>query len=128
MPRPCPLATFRRASSTLSIAAATALSAGSIPRSTPAEHAVVALLLLATAEGHRTTMDINELLTPRSVVAQLRVTGKKQALQEIARRAATMTGVNERRVYEVLSERERLGTTGGARGGGRARRQVGGAA
>jgi PTS system nitrogen regulatory IIA component len=61
-------------------------------------------------------MDINELLTPRSIVAQLRVTGKKQALQEIARRAATMTGVNERRIYEVLSERERLGTTGIGRG------------
>src|SRR5260370_40887239 len=62
-------------------------------------------------------MEINELLTPRSVVAQLRVTGKKQALQEIARRAAAMTGVNERRIYEVLSERERLGTTGIGRGG-----------
>jgi PTS system nitrogen regulatory IIA component len=57
-------------------------------------------------------MEISELLTPRSVVAQLRVTGKKQALQEIARRAATTTGVSERRIYEVLSERERLGTTG----------------
>ncbi len=61
-------------------------------------------------------MEINELLTPRSVVAQLRVTGKKQALQEIARRAAAMTGINERRIYEVLSERERLGTTGIGRG------------
>ena len=61
-------------------------------------------------------MEINELLTPRSVVAQLRVTGKKQALQEIARRAATMTGISERRIYEVLSERERLGTTGIGRG------------
>src|SRR5258708_30516437 len=61
-------------------------------------------------------MDISELLNPRSVVAQRRVTGKKQALQEIARRAATMTGINERRIYEVLSERERLGTTGIGRG------------
>src|SRR6202047_1338006 len=66
--------------------------------------------------GHRTAMEISELLTPRSVVAQLRVTGKKQALQEIARRAATMTGVKERRIYEGLSERERLGTTGIGRG------------
>ena len=61
-------------------------------------------------------MEISELLTPRSVVAQLRVTGKKQVLQEIARRAAATTGINERRIYEVLSERERLGTTGIGKG------------
>jgi PTS system nitrogen regulatory IIA component len=61
-------------------------------------------------------MNIVDLLTPRSVVAQLRVTGKKQALQEIARRAATLTDVPERRIYDVLAERERLGTTGIGRG------------
>jgi len=61
-------------------------------------------------------MEISELLTPRSVVAQLRVTGKKQALQEIARRAAATTGINDRRIYDVLAERERLGTTGIGRG------------
>src|SRR2546428_4537360 len=126
MRRPCCSATARMASSTLSIAGPTAISAGSIPRWTPAEHAVVALFLLATAEGHRTAMEINELLTPRSVVAQLRVTGKKQALQEIARRAATMTGISERRIYEVLSERERLGTTGIGRGDAHPDRQLAG--
>ncbi|HZU88853.1 MAG TPA: PTS IIA-like nitrogen regulatory protein PtsN [Stellaceae bacterium] len=57
-------------------------------------------------------MDIADLITPRSVIAQLRVTGKKQALQELAKRAATMTGMAERAIYDVLVERERLGTTG----------------
>ncbi len=61
-------------------------------------------------------MDIAELLTPRSVIAQFRVGSKKQALQELARRAATMTGVHERRIYDVLAEREKLGTTGIGRG------------
>src|SRR3977135_1099123 len=61
-------------------------------------------------------MEISELLTPRSVVAQLRVTGKKQVLQEIARRAAATTGINDRRIYDVLAERERLGSTGIGRG------------
>ncbi|SRR5258707_10745143 len=61
-------------------------------------------------------MEIAEFLTPRSVIAQLRVGNKKQALQEIARRAAAATGVAERRVYDVLTERERLGTTGIGRG------------
>jgi PTS system nitrogen regulatory IIA component len=57
-------------------------------------------------------MEITDLITPRSVVAQLRVTSKKQALQELARRAAALTGIPERAVYDVLIERERLGTTG----------------
>ena len=61
-------------------------------------------------------MEITELLTPRSVIAQLRVGNKKQALQEIARRAAAATGVAERRVYDVLNERERCGSTGIGRG------------
>ena|SRR5438552_12432373 len=61
-------------------------------------------------------MEISELLTQRSVIPQLRVGNKKQALQEVARRAAATTGVAERRIYEVLTERERLGTTGIGRG------------
>src|SRR5207302_4707991 len=61
-------------------------------------------------------MQIADLLTPRSVVPQLRAAGKKQALQEIARRAATITGCSERQIYDVLTERERLGSTGIGRG------------
>ncbi|MGH7048629.1 MAG: PTS IIA-like nitrogen regulatory protein PtsN [Stellaceae bacterium] len=57
-------------------------------------------------------MEIADLLTPREVVAQLRAANKRQALQELAKRAATLTGVSERVIYDVLVERERLGTTG----------------
>lgn len=57
-------------------------------------------------------MDIADLISPGSVVAQLRVANKKQALQELARRAAAMTGLHERAIYDVLLERERLGSTG----------------
>ena len=57
-------------------------------------------------------MDIGELLTPRSVIASLRVGNKKQALQELAKRAASATGAPERRIFDVLNDRERLGTTG----------------
>ena len=53
-------------------------------------------------------MEIADLLSPRGVIAQLRAGNKKQALQEIARRAAAATGVAERRIYDVLAERERL--------------------
>jgi nitrogen PTS system EIIA component len=61
-------------------------------------------------------MQIADLLMPRTVIPQLRVTGKKQALQEIARRAAAVTSCGERQIYDVLAERERLGSTGIGRG------------
>jgi len=57
-------------------------------------------------------MEIADLITPRSVIAQLRATTKKQALQELAKRASAMTGINERTICDVLIERERLGSTG----------------
>jgi PTS system nitrogen regulatory IIA component len=57
-------------------------------------------------------MEINNLVSPESVLSNLRVTGKKQALQELARRAANISGQPERGVFDVLMERERLGTTG----------------
>lgn len=57
-------------------------------------------------------MEIADLITPLSVVAQLRAANKKSALQELAKRAAAMTGLPERTIYDVLLERERLGSTG----------------
>ncbi len=57
-------------------------------------------------------MDIADLIGPDSVVADLRATSKKQALQELAERAAALTGLHERQIFDVLLERERLGTTG----------------
>jgi len=57
-------------------------------------------------------MEIADMLSPEGVVPALRVTSKKQALQELARRAAEVVGQPERAIFEVLVERERLGTTG----------------
>ncbi len=57
-------------------------------------------------------MEIGDLITLEGVIPNLRVTNKKQALQELARRAGALTGLEERAIYEVLFERERLGTTG----------------
>ncbi|MCB2100296.1 MAG: PTS IIA-like nitrogen regulatory protein PtsN [Rhodobacterales bacterium] len=57
-------------------------------------------------------MEIVDLLTQDAVVPSLKVTSKKQALQDLARRAATVTGLHERAIFDVLMERERLGTTG----------------
>jgi PTS system nitrogen regulatory IIA component len=57
-------------------------------------------------------MEIADLIKPENVVANLRASSKKQALQDLARRAATITGQPERAVFSVLMKRERLGTTG----------------
>ncbi|AMW34329.1 PTS IIA-like nitrogen regulatory protein PtsN [Haematospirillum jordaniae] len=57
-------------------------------------------------------MDITSLVSPESVVPCLKVTSKKQALQELARHAAQLTGLHERAIFDTLLERERLGTTG----------------
>ncbi|MEE8279802.1 MAG: PTS IIA-like nitrogen regulatory protein PtsN [Alphaproteobacteria bacterium] len=57
-------------------------------------------------------MEIVDLITPQHVIPKLRVTSKKQALQELSRYAAEITDQHERTIFEVLLERERLGTTG----------------
>jgi len=57
-------------------------------------------------------MLLTDLVVPQAIVPALRVNTKKQALQELAARAAAMTGRNEREVLEVLTQRERLGSTG----------------
>jgi nitrogen PTS system EIIA component len=56
--------------------------------------------------------ELADLVTPRSVIAQLRAPTKRQVLQELARRASLMTGIPDKRIYDALVERERLGTTG----------------
>ena len=55
---------------------------------------------------------LGNLITSDCVMANLRAANKKQVLQELARKAATLTGHKEETIYEVLAERERLGTTG----------------
>jgi nitrogen PTS system EIIA component len=57
-------------------------------------------------------MEISDLLTPKSVTVRLKAANKKQALQDLAKRAAPLMGCDERALFETLSERERLGSTG----------------
>ena len=57
-------------------------------------------------------MEIEDLISPAHVIARLKSSNKKQVLQELAKRAAELTGLHERAIFDVLLERERLGTTG----------------
>jgi len=57
-------------------------------------------------------MLLSNFIAPDSVVPLLRAKTKKQLLQELSARAAPLTGLPERDIFEVLLQRERLGSTG----------------
>ena len=58
-------------------------------------------------------MEIADLLIgPEAVLASLKASGKKALLAELAGRAAAVFKLDERRLFDRLLERERLGSTG----------------
>jgi PTS system nitrogen regulatory IIA component len=57
-------------------------------------------------------MDLSDLVAPDAILPSLKANSKKQALQAIAQKAAGMTGVAERDIFETLIKREKLGSTG----------------
>jgi nitrogen PTS system EIIA component len=58
-------------------------------------------------------VEIADLLTgPDAVLASVKASGKKALLAELASRAATILKLDERRLFDRLLERERLGSTG----------------
>ncbi|MBS0246000.1 MAG: PTS IIA-like nitrogen regulatory protein PtsN [Proteobacteria bacterium] len=56
-------------------------------------------------------MTLTDLIAPAAIIPALKVNGKKQALQELAARAAELTGQSERAILEILLQREKLGST-----------------
>ncbi len=56
-------------------------------------------------------MSLTDLVAPQAVIPALKVNGKKQALQELAAKAAELTGRPEREISDVLLQREKLGST-----------------
>ena len=57
-------------------------------------------------------MPLTDLVAPNAIVPALKVNGKKQAIQELAAKAARLSGQNERVIFETLMQREKLGSTG----------------
>jgi nitrogen PTS system EIIA component len=57
-------------------------------------------------------MPTTDLVSPNAIIPALKVNGKKQALQEIAAKAAVLTGQSEKAILEILLQREKLGSTG----------------
>ena len=56
-------------------------------------------------------MTLTDLVAPTAIIPALKVNGKKQAIQELAARAAELTGQSERAILEILLQREKLGST-----------------
>ncbi|MEI6882700.1 MAG: PTS IIA-like nitrogen regulatory protein PtsN [Bacteroidota bacterium] len=57
-------------------------------------------------------MPLSDLLAAEAIMPSLKASSKKQALQEIAERTALLTGLSAREVFDILLQRERLGSTG----------------
>ncbi|MBO0905124.1 PTS IIA-like nitrogen regulatory protein PtsN [Jiella sonneratiae] len=57
-------------------------------------------------------MEVNTLIDPGAILPDLKANSKKQVLQELAGRAAELTGLSEREIFETILGREKLGSTG----------------
>ena len=57
-------------------------------------------------------MPLNDLVQPNAVISTLRGASKKQVLQELSEKAATVSGLDSREIFDALIQRERLGSTG----------------
>ena len=57
-------------------------------------------------------MLLTHLVAANAIIPALKVNSKKQAIQELAAKAAQLTGQGERAIFDVLMQREKLGSTG----------------
>jgi nitrogen PTS system EIIA component len=57
-------------------------------------------------------MPLSDLLAPKAVVSALKASDKKEAIQELAARIGVLIRRDPNEIFEVLLQRERLGSTG----------------
>ncbi|OED00222.1 MULTISPECIES: PTS IIA-like nitrogen regulatory protein PtsN [unclassified Rhizobium] len=57
-------------------------------------------------------MALADLLQQDAIIPALKANSKKQLLQELAAKASKLTGLPEREIFDVVLQRERLGSTG----------------
>lgn len=57
-------------------------------------------------------MDLSDLIAADAVIPALKANSKKQILQMVSEKAAEITGLPEREIFDTLLQRERLGSTG----------------
>jgi PTS system nitrogen regulatory IIA component len=57
-------------------------------------------------------MDLSDLIEASAILPGLKANSKKQLLQLLAEKAASITGIPEREIFDTILQRERLGSTG----------------
>jgi PTS system nitrogen regulatory IIA component len=57
-------------------------------------------------------MNLADIIEANAVLPHLKAQGKKQLLHELAQAAGHLTGLEQRTIYELLLQREKLGSTG----------------
>jgi PTS system nitrogen regulatory IIA component len=61
-------------------------------------------------------MELGDLITLDAIIPKLAAKTKKQVLQDLAEKAAALTGLDGRDILEALQQRERVGSTAVGRG------------
>ena len=57
-------------------------------------------------------MDLSDLIETPAILPALKANSKKQVLQLLSEKAAALTGIPEREIFDTILQRERLGSTG----------------
>ena len=57
-------------------------------------------------------MDLSDLINVPAIMPALKANSKKQLLRLLSERAAAISGIPEREVFDTILQRERLGSTG----------------
>jgi PTS system nitrogen regulatory IIA component len=57
-------------------------------------------------------MDLSDLIEVSAIMPALKANSKKQVLQLLAEKAARITGLPEREIFDTVLRREKLGSTG----------------
>lgn len=57
-------------------------------------------------------MDLSDLIEVSAVMPAVKANSKKQLLQLLSEKAAAVTGLPEREIFDTILQRERLGSTG----------------
>lgn len=61
-------------------------------------------------------MGLSDLLAETAILGSLKVNSKKQCLQIMCERASAQTGLSAREIFDVVLQREKLGSTGVGQG------------
>lgn len=57
-------------------------------------------------------MDLSDLIEASAIIPALKANSKRQLLQVLSEKAAELTGLSERLIFDTILQRERLGSTG----------------